>query len=276
MRRSLALVCSLALVAGCGGSSHPEVNPEVMLDSAAAHPIAAARTDIDLRLQVRGVPRLSEPLHLRLEGGYVSGGRRQVPSFDWRFTASALGFPVGGRVVSTGHNAYLSVYGDNYEIGSGEVAAANEWISRTDESNEPLDLRPRDWFGRARVEGQGNEGGADCERIAAPLRAVALSGDLEELSAALGMSSPPTVRGTVRGCVGFDDRVFHEFGVDAEVGIPVADRQRLGGATSARVELDIVNGDVGEQQRISVPGGSYRPIRDLFLTLNDLGVPIPL
>jgi hypothetical protein len=274
MRRSLPLACCLALLWGCGGSSHPRVEPEEMLDSAAAHPIASARTEIDLRVQVRGAPRLSGPLHLRLDGGYVSGGQRRIPSFDWRFTASALGFPVGGKVVSTGHNAYLSVYGDNYEVGRGPVAAANEWISRMDESDEPLDLRPRHWFGRARVEGEGQEGGVDCERIVAPLRAAALAGDLTALASALGLSSPPSLRGTVRSCVGFDDRVFHELGVDAEVGIPAADRQRLGGATSAHVDLEIVNSEVGEQQQISIPaGGGYRPIRDLFLTLNDLGVP---
>ena len=271
MHRSLPLVCCLALLWGCGGSSHPQVEPDVMLDSAAAHPIATARTEIDLRVQIRGASRLSGPLHLGLEGGYVSGGDRRIPSFDWRFTASALGFPVGGKVVSTGHNAYLSVYGDNYEVGRAPVAAANEWISRMD---EPLDLRPRDWFGRAHVEGEGQEGGVDCERIVAPLRAVALTGDLTALASPLGFSSPPTLRGTVRGCVGFDDRVFHELGVDAEVGIPAADRPRLGGATSARVDLEIVNSEVGEQQAISIPAGrGYRPIRDLFLTLNDLGVP---
>jgi hypothetical protein len=278
MRHLLALASIVALtVAGCGGSSHPRVEPEVMLDSAAAHPVTSAQTEIDLRVQVTGLAQLSAPLHLRLEGGYVSGGDRRIPSFDWRFTASALGFPVGGRVVSTGLNAYLSVYGDDYEVGTGPLAAANEWINRADESDEPLDLRPRSWFGRARIEGEASEGGTDCERIAAPLRAAALAGDLDAVARALQLSSPPVVRGTVRGCVGFDDRVFHQFGVDADVGIPAADRERLGGASSAHVELDVVNSDIGEQQHISAPaGGGYRPIRDLLLTLNDLGVPIPL
>ena len=53
-----------------------------ILFDAAGVPRATAQTEIDLRLQVRGVPRLSAPLHLRLEGGYVSGGQRRIPSFD--------------------------------------------------------------------------------------------------------------------------------------------------------------------------------------------------
>ena len=133
MRRSLAFACCVAVLAGCGGSSHPNVEPEAMLDSAAAHPISTARTEIDLRVQVHGAPRLSAPLHLRLEGGYVSGGDRRIPSFDWRFTASALGFPVGGKVVSNGRNGFLTVYGDSYEMGTAPFAEANAWIDRTDE-----------------------------------------------------------------------------------------------------------------------------------------------
>jgi hypothetical protein len=246
------------------------VNPEAMLDAAAAHPIRSAQTQIDLRVEVRGVPELSQPLRLRLDGPYVSGGGARIPSFDWRLSASALGFSVGGRVVSTGTNAYLSVYGDNYEVGPTAVAAANERVGR-------IGLHPRAWLGPARVDGEGNEGGVDCERISARLRGDAMARDLAPLATALGLSGPPTVAGTARACVGFDDRVLHELEVDATLGIPSTDRPRLGGATSIRLDLDLVTSDVGQPQHISIPGGGgYRPIRDLALTLNDLGVPIPL
>jgi hypothetical protein len=269
MRRSLAIAGFLALIAGCGGSSHARVNPEVMLDAAAAHPIKSAQVDIDLQIQAEGVPQLSGPLRLRLEGPYVSGGGVRIPSFDWKLTASALGFPVDGRVVSTGSNAFLSVYGDNYEVGTAPVAAANERIGQ-------LALHPRSWFGRPHIEGNGHEGGADCERIAAPLRGDAMARDLGPPAGALGLSGPPQISGSAKACVGFDDRVLHEFEIDADAAIPPADRPRLGGATSIHLALDLVNSDVGEPQQISRPGGGgYRPISDLALTLNDLGVTIP-
>jgi hypothetical protein len=278
MRSRIILAILLAAIvnaAGCGGSSHKQVEPEVMLDS--VQPIPTAHTEIDLGVRVNGVSQLSAPLHLKLEGGYVAGQRRRIPSFDLKLTASALGFPVDGELVSTGLNAYLSVYGDNYEIGSDAVTAANEAINQADESDDPLDLQPRDWFGRARVDGQGNEGGVDCERISAPLRAVAMTGNLDALARALDLSEPPLVKGRVRACVGFDHRFFNEFGMDADLLIPEADQPRLRGATSIHIDLDVVNSDVGEQQDISIPaGGGFRPIRDLALTLNDLGVSIPL
>jgi hypothetical protein len=241
-----------------------------MLDAAAAHPITSAETEIDLHLQVEGVPRLSAPLGLRLEGPYVSGGGARIPSFDWRLSASALGFPVGGRVVSTGTNAYLSLYGDNYEVGTDAVAAANQRVGQ-------LGLHPRTWFGRAHIAGDGHEGGTDCERVSAPLRGDAMARDLAPLASDLGLLEPPAISGTAKACIGYDDRVFHEFAVDALLAIPTVDQSRLGGASSIRVDLDVVNSDVGKAQQISAPGGGgYRPIRDLALTLNDLGVPIPL
>jgi hypothetical protein len=274
MRSRIILAILLAAgvnAAGCGGTDHKAVNPEAMLDAAAAHPITSAQTDIDLRLQVRGVSRLSGPLSLRLEGPYVSGAGRQIPKFDWRMKASALGFPVGGNVVSTGTNAYLSVFGDNYEVGTDAVSAANDRIAAGST------IHPRSWFGPARVDGQGNEGGVDCERISAPLRGDVMAGDIAPLAAALGLAEPPTVSGTARACVGFDDRVLHELEVSAVLGVPAADQASLGGASSVATDLDIVISGVGERQKITIPaGGGFRPIRDLVLQLNDLGASIPL
>src|SRR5436190_17133278 len=146
MRRAALIVPVLLVLVvdgmGCGGASHPRIDPEVMLDSAAAHPIESADSDIDLRVRVDGVPRLSGPLRLRLEGPYRSGGKARIPSFDWRLSASALGFPVGGRLVSTDENVYLSVYGDQYEVGRSAVSAANARLA----SAGGLRLRVRRWL----------------------------------------------------------------------------------------------------------------------------------
>jgi hypothetical protein len=276
MRQSLALALILLLaLAGCGGSDHERVNPEVMLDQASAHRISNGNVEIDAHLQVLGVDRLSQPLRLRVDGPYLSGGSERIPSFDWRLSASALGFPVGGRVLSTGSNVYLSLYGNDYEVGRTVVSAANQRLQEAAAAAEAT-LDPRSWFGPGRVVGDDNAGGADCERITAPLRPGKTAGDLAPLAPALGLSQPPTVSGRATACVGYDDRRFHELQVDAVVELPPVDRAQLGGATGARLNADVVISDIGEQQPISAPRGSYRPIQDLFLTLNDLGVPVPL
>src|SRR6476619_3961811 len=131
MRRSLALALLLATsLAGCGGAEHARVDPELMLDQATASGISNASVETDASLRVLGVDRLAQPLRLRLDGPYLSNGTERIPSFDWRLSASALGFPVGGKVLSTGDNVYLTLYGNDYEVGSSAVAAANQRIQQ--------------------------------------------------------------------------------------------------------------------------------------------------
>lgn len=276
--RRLAVIAVTAIAsaagAGCGGSSHPPVDPGAMLDSAAAHPIHSAQTDVDLRLQVEGIPRLAAPLRLRLQGPYASAGSA-IPRFDWRLGASALGFPVGGRVVSTGTNVYLSLYGDDYQLGTATVADLNGRLAERAGAGRPLLANPRGWFGRPRNDGGGNAGGTDCERISAPLRGDAIAADLAPVTGGLGLSEPLAVSGRATACIGYADRVFHELGVDARLAIPPVDRPRLGRASGALLHLDVTASDVNGPQRIAAPSGHYRPITDLLLTLNDLGLPIP-
>jgi len=264
------LLLAVVNAAGCG-THHDTVNPEAMLDAAAAHPIGSAQTDIDLRLQAHGVQQLSGPLRLRLSGPYVSGQGRTIPKLDWRLSAVALGFPVGGHLVSTGSNVFLTIYGDTYEVGTEAVTAANDRIATAS------DIHPRSWFGTARVVGQGNEGGADCERIAAPLRGGAMARDLGPLLTALGFSELPSISGRAIACVGFDDRVLHGLEISAVLSVPAPDQPALHGVTSIDLDLNVAITDVGQPQDIPTPrGAGIRPIRDLALTLNDLGVPVPL
>jgi hypothetical protein len=271
MRRlpTIATSAAIALLAGCGATSHPHEDPAALLDAAARHPIGSAETSTDLHLTVAGLPALSAPLRLRLDGPYVRGLAGQVPRFDWRFSASALDFPLGGHLISTGTNVYLSVYGEDYQVGTAGTAVARARLAG-------VAIRPSNWLGRPRDTGDGTEGGVDCERISAPLRGGAIARDLAPALSALGLSLPPGIKGTATACVGFDDHVMHELELDALVTIPVAERAALRGASGAHVQLETTLSDVGEPQQISAPRGHYRPITDLLLTLNDFGVPIPL
>ncbi len=109
--------------------------------------------------------------------------------------------------------------------------------------------------------GDGNEGGADCARIRAPLRGGRVAADLAPVLARLG-SADVAIHGTIEACVGFDDHLFHELRLDAQLTVPPQEQAMLGGASGAHVQADVVLADVGKPQEITPPagGGSYRPI----------------
>jgi hypothetical protein len=273
MRHVLPLLCALGLLAGCGGSEHARVDPESMLDSAAAHPIRSARVEGEVRVRAAG-SSLPGPVRVRIDGPYRSGGGSRIPSFDWRVSASALGFPVGGRLISTGTNVFLSVLGNQYEVGGAEVAVANRRLAEGAASGAPGSA-PRDWLGRPRVVGEGSVGGVDCERISAPLRGRRVAAAIAPLAEALGLAAP-SLSGRATACVGFDDRVLHGLEVNARLRPTPTGGTLPGGASSISVSAGVQLSEVGEPVSISPPGGASRPIRDLLLTLNDFGLQIPL
>jgi hypothetical protein len=273
MRRPLALAAIVCLpLAGCGSSGHDRVDPARMLAGAAAHPIRSADVDVNGTLRLEG-GSLTAPLHLHLDGPYVSHGGASIPSFDWKLNASAVGFPVGGRLVSTGTNVYLSVYGAQYEVGEPTVAAVNDRVGAAAAAGPRLDIAH--WLAHPTVVGEGSAGGVDCELISGAPRWDLIAGELGALTGAAG-SAAPVISGSATACVGYDDRVLHRLDLDVRLTFPASVRDRLGGASGGHLEGDVEISDVGQSQHITAPHGPQRPIRDLFLTLNDLGVPIPL
>ncbi|HEY6771629.1 MAG TPA: hypothetical protein VI035_04155, partial [Solirubrobacterales bacterium] len=107
VRLILAMGALAALLVGCGGgddADRPLVDPDVLLDSAAAHPVRSADVEGQAKLTLEGSSVLRQPVTLRVEGPYLSGGGDRIPSFDWKFNVKVLGFGVGGKAVSTGEN----------------------------------------------------------------------------------------------------------------------------------------------------------------------------
>jgi hypothetical protein len=263
----LAIGSLPGLLAGCGGGEGEEaelVNPDVLLDSAAAHPVESADLEGEARLTLEGSSLLTEPVTLRVEGPYVSGGGERIPSLDWEFDVEVLGFGIGGKVVSTGRNVLISPFGDNYEVGSEAVAAVNQEVAASSVS-------PRQLFGAARNEGNEEVNGVDTQRVSAELDGKTVAQSLHPVRDALGLTHAPAPVGRIEAWIGVDDRTVHKLAVDADFGIAPADRPRLVGARGGSLQLEVVLDEINEQQTVRVPGGGgYKPIRDLFLSLRDL------
>jgi hypothetical protein len=258
----------VGLLTGCGGgdgSDRPLVDPDALLDSAARHPVRSADLEGQARLTLDGASRLSEPITLRVEGPYVSGGGVRIPSFDWKFTVKVLGFGVTGKLVSTGENVLISPFGDNYELGREVTAAVNSQVAASP-------VHARDLFGVARNEGNEEVNGVDTQHVSAELEGKSVARALHPLRDALGLTHVPAPVGRLDAWIGLDDRTLHKLSLDADFGIAPADRPNLDGARGGNLQAEATLEDINEPQSVHVPGGgSYRPIRDLFLTLSDLG-----
>jgi hypothetical protein len=261
-----ALVTSAALLAGCGGNGDNAAleNPDVLLDSAAAHPVRSADVQGQARITLEGSSVLSQPVTLQVEGPYVSGGGVRIPSFDWKFNVKVLGFGVGGKAVSTGENVFISPFGDNYEVGTEAIAAVNQQVAATS-------VPARELFGAARNEGNEEVNGVETQHVSAEIEGKRVAEAFRPLRDTLGLTHFPAPVGRIGAWIGVDDRTVHKLTLDADFGIAPADRPRLGGATGGNLQVEAVLDEINEPQSVHVPGGGgYKPIRDLLLTLNDL------
>jgi hypothetical protein len=267
----LLVVVPSAALAGCGGDggNAPLENPEVLLDSAAAHPVRSADVQGQAKISLEGSSVLSQPVTLRVDGPYMSGGGDRIPSFDWKFNAKVLGFAVGGKVVSTGENVFISPFGDNYEVGRDVIAAINQRVTATS-------VPARELFGAARNEGTEEVNGVETQHVSAEIDGKKVSEAFRPLRDALGLTHFPAPVGRIGAWIGVSDRTVHKLTLDADFGIAPEDRARLGGARGGNVEVEVVLDEINEPQSVHIPGGGgYKPIRDLLLTLSDLGAFAP-
>jgi hypothetical protein len=268
----LAVGASATLIAGCGGSDGgdaPLVKPQVLLESAAAHPVRSADVRGQARLTLNGSSVLAQPVTMRVEGPYVSGGGVRIPSFDWKFGVKVLGFGVGGKLVSNGQNVFLSPFGDNYEFGEPAIAAVNRQLSG---SSPPA----RELLGVARNEGNEEVDGTDTQHVNARLDGRAVAAAFEPWRDQLGLSHVPAPVGRIGVWIGLEDRTVHKLTLDADFEIAPADRPRFGGASGGNLRVEAELDEINEPQTIQVPGGGgYKPVGDLLLTLQDLGAFAP-
>jgi len=244
LRTSIVLaVGAVALVlAACGGEDEPPPKPDLpadqMLDRAFQRLPESGVASIDF--EARRFEDPSESVAAQLDGPFVRGGG--IPSFELEGEAEAAGFGVDLSLVSTGDDAYVVFFGENYRVGRERVSA----LARQG------DLDPRAWFGPAEHAGTEEIDGVDAYAIEAPLTDQ-VSTDLQRLGAgSIGLGAP--IEGTAQVLVGVDDGVI----------------RRLELASDA-LDLDLTLSDLGEPQTIEPPpGGGFQPIEDLLARIPGL------
>lgn len=291
--RWIATLLTAGLLTGCGGGGEKAAapDPQALLDSAFSHPIPTSLTKVELDLDLSGLALLSSA-KLTVDGPYISGEGKRIPSADWAVDATAGPLTQNARVISTGDDVFVEFAGSTYEVGPSAVATQNRKVQQataaaggTPKPLANLGLHPRSWFGGdTRYLGDEEVDGVDCAHVAARLDAAAVVEDGHVVANSLGLTgttpAPTTLSpdqaasverdidsGRVDAWIGRDDEIVRRFSVDARFSLPPSQQDDVGGVTSGGVSLDILQEDVGDPQTVNAPPGGGKPIGELLQQL---------
>ena len=169
-----ALAAAL-LLASCGGGEpeEPSEPPAQLLREAAANPPSSGEAAIGVDVVTEGDSLLAGTTSADLEGPFA-------------LDAEGGGFGVDGAVVSTGEDAYVVFFGENYRVGPERVAELESSL-QDGLGGQGGGLRFDEWIRDPRYEGVEEAGGEDAVRIVGVSDPVAAIDDLSPVAEALGV-----------------------------------------------------------------------------------------
>lgn len=306
---TLILVLLLALaatgLAACGdgsSSSSGDSVDKILADTfSPGQKVKSGKLDLALDLDLKGVPSLTAPVKLALNGPFQSAGDSGgLPTFD--FTAKlALGgqeFSVGA--VSTGDKGFVRFQGQTYAVGDAlfksfktgyEQAQKRSGGKSKGTSLQSLGIDPRRWLSGAQKEGQESVGGTDTIHISSDIDVGKFLDDVNTLLSRAGSigvagSTPRKVskglttkqRAQIERAVksakldiytGKDDRLLRRLAIDVVLDVPADARQQAGGLSSGNVRFALTLADLNNPQTITAPKGA-KPLSALTSQLQGL------
>jgi hypothetical protein len=280
------VVLAAALVlAGCGGGGDSGTAKE-LLDDAFTRPIGSALVSADLDLELDGLEGVEDPIRIRLEGPYRSGGGERIPAFDWQISFAGGGVTIAAGLLSTSENVFVNFQGTDYELGERRIARFNRRLARLDRqpdrSLSDFGIDARDWVADARGEGDDDVAGVETAHVSARLDVGRMLADLNRLVARTGSPSAQLTKRQrdkierviedprLDVYVGKDDGAVHRLSADLELDVPKEDRAGVRGIEGGSISFSVEFAEIGRPHRIDAPE-SARPLSELAGQLGGLG-----
>jgi hypothetical protein len=299
----LTLVLTATGIAACGGggnaSSSGDASALLKDTFGANHPIKSGKLDLALDLDVKGLPRLSQPIAIRLNGPFQSNGPGKLPNFAFALDLASGSNPVSLGAISTGTNGYLSIEGQQFAMGSDLYASFKKGYadsqSKSDNktatpSLQALGIRPMRWLRNPHEAGTEDVGGtttthltsdvdvhqllADVSTLLSKAKALNIAGATTPLSASLTPTERAAIERSVKTAAvdlwtGKDDRTLRKLALNVTLDVPQGERDALGGLRSGRIGFQFTIADLNAPQTITAPKGA-RPISELQKALQQL------
>ena len=283
MNRLLPAVLALLAAGsapGCGGGEDrepPSEPPAQLLSDALANPPSSGEVSLDAGAELAGDSLLSGSVGARLDGPFAAAARGELPRFGLALDAELAGFGVDGELISTGDDAFVVFFGENYRVGAPRTAQAAERWRAAASGSEALGPAVASWFRSPRYAGAEEAGGVESQRIEAELDGERAGREVAAIARALG--APPLLpalaagagEGSAEAWVGFDDRTLRRLRIEFPFRVPAAAREAALGVASGTASVDVELSDLGEPVEIEPPpGGGFQPISQLTGRLADL------
>jgi hypothetical protein len=199
MARILALFAALALLAGCGGddggpSAKESADAQALLEKAFSKQVDSAELKLDLKADLEGLDQLKGPISLSISGPFQSSGEDQLPVLDWDVKVKLAGQTIDAGMVVTKNNAYVSLRGQNYEVGEQVFDQLQSSFTRQQkqsggqQSLKQFGIDPTDWLKDPKVEDGEDIGGDSTRKISGDVDAKKVVEDV------LGALRSPALR----------------------------------------------------------------------------------
>src|SRR4051812_3543286 len=116
----LVLVASAFGLAACGGddkNGSSDSPDKVLADTFGKDKdVKSGRLGVDVRIDTKGIPNLTQPVSLRLNGPFESTKPNELPNFNLTAEIEANGQTFSGGAIATDKAGYLNFMGQNYEL----------------------------------------------------------------------------------------------------------------------------------------------------------------
>jgi len=268
----MAAAAGAVMLAACGGGEDPATPsepPAALLANAAADPATSGEAAIDVALDLQGDTLLAGAAGFDATGPFDLGDGTGVPAFDLDAEAGVAGYGLDTDVVSTGEDAYVVFFGENYRVGAERVAEAEAALAGAGKGGG-FGLDVAGWFRDPSYAGSEEVGGTETEKVEGTLDAPAAAADLSDLARAVG--APPFLSalaegagsGPVEAWVAYEDMTIRRLRIQFPFTIPQSQVAQARGIESGAVTIDAEISDVGADVSIEPPeGGGFKPIERL-------------
>jgi hypothetical protein len=176
------LLCLLACAFGaaaCGGGDDDGDVGRVLSDTfGKGKEVKSGRLGVTLKLDLKGIPQLAEPVSFELNGPFESTGKNQLPRFDFNLGVNGRGQSFEAGAVSTGDKGFLRFGGQAYAVSEALFKQFRDGYAQQAKCNEGRDggvsfqtlgIDPRRWLAKPRNAGTEEVAGTQAIHIASEL-----------------------------------------------------------------------------------------------------------